>query len=121
VWALVWRRGVGSQLARLDGTAWRIYTAKDFGAPGVDVSAGFVLDGEEVWAPSAEGVLHWDGHRWKCYREAVANGDGHARLEFDMPRLTGDDASLSIDAKTSDAEGHLRFSFRAKPKAPAAS
>jgi hypothetical protein len=53
--------------------------------------------------------------------EAVASGDGHARLEFDMPRLTGDDAALSIDAKTSDAHGQLRFSLRAKPKAPAAS
>jgi tetratricopeptide (TPR) repeat protein len=75
VWALVWRRGVGSQLARLDGAAWQVYTAKDFGAHGVDVSAGFVLDGEEVWAPSAEGVLHWDGRRWQCYREAVGTGD----------------------------------------------
>jgi hypothetical protein len=53
--------------------------------------------------------------------EAVASDDGHARLEFDMPRLTGDDAALSIDAKTSNAQGQLRFSLRAKPKAPAAS
>src|SRR5579871_3695976 len=52
--------------------------------------------------------------------EAEASADGHARLEFDLPRLTGEDAALVIDVSTRDAQGHLRFALRAKPKAPAA-
>ncbi len=53
--------------------------------------------------------------------EAEASADGHARLEFDMPRLTGEDAALVIEASTRDAQGQLRFALRAKPKTPAAS
>lgn len=53
--------------------------------------------------------------------ETQSSEDGHARLEFDMPRLTGDDAALVIEATTRDAAGHLRFQLRAKPKAPARS
>jgi hypothetical protein len=47
--------------------------------------------------------------------------DGHAKLEFDMPRLGGDDPALVIDVATRDARGQLRFQLRAKPKAPASS
>ena len=50
----------------------------------------------------------------------VARADGHAHLEFDMPRLAGDDAALVIEAKAGEAHGQLRFQLRAKPKAPAA-
>jgi Tfp pilus assembly protein PilF len=75
VWALFWNYGVGSELARLDGSAWRIYTAADFGTRGAYASASLVLDGEEVWAATDEGVLHWDGRRWKCYRETIASTD----------------------------------------------
>src|ERR1700742_269406 len=46
--------------------------------------------------------------------ETQSSEDGHARLEFDMPRLTGDDAALVIEATTRDAQGHLRFALRAK-------
>lgn len=52
--------------------------------------------------------------------ETEASADGHARLEFDMPRLTGEDAALVIEASARDAQGHLRFALRAKPKVPAA-
>src|SRR5579863_8972324 len=51
--------------------------------------------------------------------ETGASADGHARLEFDMPRLAGEDAALVIEATTRDAQGHLRFALRAKPKTPA--
>jgi hypothetical protein len=50
----------------------------------------------------------------------VARADGHAHLEFDMPRLSGDDAALVIEARAGEAHGQLRFQLRAKPKAPAA-
>jgi hypothetical protein len=53
--------------------------------------------------------------------EIESSADGHAKLEFDMPKLAGDDAALVIEASTRDAHGQLRFSLRARPKAPAAS
>lgn len=49
----------------------------------------------------------------------VAAADGHAQLEFDMPRLASEDAALLIDAVSGEARGQLRFQLRAKPKAPA--
>jgi hypothetical protein len=53
--------------------------------------------------------------------QTEASADGHARLEFDMPRLTSEDAALVIEASMRDAQGQLRFALRAKPKAPATS
>jgi len=49
-----------------------------------------------------------------------SSADGHARLEFDLPRFAGDDPALVIDVATRDARGQLRFQLRAKPKAPEA-
>jgi tetratricopeptide (TPR) repeat protein len=71
VWALYWHNTVGSELARLDRPSWRVFKPADFGTPGVDLSGGFVMDGEQVWAATGEGVLHWDGHHWNCYRDAI--------------------------------------------------
>jgi hypothetical protein len=53
--------------------------------------------------------------------EIESSADGHAKLEFDMPKLISEDAALVIEASTREAQGHLRFALRAKPKAPAAS
>jgi hypothetical protein len=50
----------------------------------------------------------------------VTSADGHAQLEFDMPRLGGEEAALAIEALSGEARGHLRFQLRAKPKVPAA-
>jgi len=47
--------------------------------------------------------------------------DGRAQLEFDMPRVSGAEPALVIDAMHGDAKGHLRFQLRARPKVPAAS
>jgi hypothetical protein len=47
--------------------------------------------------------------------------DGRAQLEFDMPRLSGSDAALIIEAFDGEAKGQLRFQLRAKPRVPAAS
>jgi len=49
-----------------------------------------------------------------------SSADGHAKLEFEMPKLASEEAALIIEASTRDAQGHLRFALRAKPKAPAA-
>jgi hypothetical protein len=53
--------------------------------------------------------------------EVVANTavDGHAHLEFEMPRLASEDAALVIEAVCGEASGQLRFQLRAKPKMPA--
>jgi hypothetical protein len=37
-----------------------------------------------------------------------------------MPRLTGAEPALVIEASESDAKGQLRFQLRAKPRVPAA-
>jgi hypothetical protein len=47
--------------------------------------------------------------------------DGRAQLEFDMPKLSGPEPALVIEAFDGDAKGHLRFQLRARPKVPAAS
>ena len=46
--------------------------------------------------------------------------DGRAQLEFDMPRLSGADPALVIEAFDGNAKGQLRFQLRAKPRVPAA-
>ena len=47
--------------------------------------------------------------------------DGRAQLEFDMPRISGAEPALVIEAMHGEAKGHLRFQLRARPKVPAAS
>lgn len=49
----------------------------------------------------------------------AASADGHAHLEFEMPRLAAEDAALVIEAVSGEARGQLRFQLRAKPKTPA--
>jgi hypothetical protein len=46
---------------------------------------------------------------------------GQARLEFDMPRLSGAEPALVIEAVYGQRKGHLRFQLRAKPRLPTAS
>jgi hypothetical protein len=47
--------------------------------------------------------------------------DGRAQLEFEMPKLSGPEPALVIEAFDGDAKGHLRFQLRARPRVPAAS
>jgi len=74
VWALFRSRGAGYGLARLEGQTWRVFTAADFRTKGAYDSGGFVVDGEEIWAANTMGVLHFDGHNWKCHREPAGDG-----------------------------------------------
>jgi hypothetical protein len=54
-------------------------------------------------------------------RYSTASGlDGKARLAFDMPRLTGAECALVIEASNGKAQARLHFQLRAKPKVPAA-
>jgi hypothetical protein len=53
---------------------------------------------------------------------SVQTGDfGQAQFEFDMPRLTGADSALVIEALHGNAKGVLRFQLRGKPRAPSTS
>jgi hypothetical protein len=45
--------------------------------------------------------------------------DGKAQLAFDMPRLSGVDCALVIEASNGKAQARLHFQLRAKPKIPA--
>jgi hypothetical protein len=59
-----------------------------------------------------------DGGADKAEVTAMTDAEGNAQLQFEMPRLTGEDAALVIEAATTLARGHLRFQLRAKPKVP---
>jgi hypothetical protein len=52
---------------------------------------------------------------------AGTGSSGQAQFEFDMPRLSGADAALVIEASNGSAQAHLRFQLRAKPRVPSAS
>ncbi len=51
---------------------------------------------------------------------AETRASGQALIEFSMPRLTGNDPALVIEANFSGAREQLRFQLRSKPKVPAA-
>jgi tetratricopeptide (TPR) repeat protein len=74
VWAMVWRSGIGNEMARLDGSAWRLYGKVELGESGPDTWTGFVVDGDEVWAPSSGALLHWDGAKWILHRNDASKG-----------------------------------------------
>jgi hypothetical protein len=43
---------------------------------------------------------------------------GEARIEFELPRITGAEPALAINAEDQDAKAQLRFALRAKPRVP---
>jgi hypothetical protein len=45
-----------------------------------------------------------------------SGSQGQAQIEFDMPRITGSDAALVVQAEDQAGKGHLRFALRAKPR-----
>ena len=47
---------------------------------------------------------------------AIAGAAGEAMLQFEMPRLTGAEVALVIEAAQRGAKGNLRFQLRAKPR-----
>jgi hypothetical protein len=51
---------------------------------------------------------------------AETRASGQALIEFSMPRLTGNDPALVIEANFSGTREQLRFQLRSKPKVPAA-
>jgi hypothetical protein len=61
-----------------------------------------------------------DGAAERTEFSAETRASGQALLEFDMPRLTGNEPALVIEAVFSSTREQLRFQLRTKPKAPAA-
>jgi hypothetical protein len=48
--------------------------------------------------------------------KAQSGSLGQALIEFDMPRITGQQAALVIHAEDRKGTGHLRFALRSKPR-----
>jgi hypothetical protein len=61
-----------------------------------------------------------DGAAERAEFSAETHSNGQALLEFDMPRLAGEEPALVIEAIFGQARGHLRFQLRAKPRVPTA-
>jgi len=47
---------------------------------------------------------------------AVSGDDGYATSEFEMPKLSGPEVALAIEATRNGAKGVLRFQLRVKPR-----
>jgi tetratricopeptide (TPR) repeat protein len=60
-------------ISRFDGTAWRHYRGRDYGADSGRLRGGFALRGEEVWGVTEDAVIHFDGQRWKAFPEALVS------------------------------------------------
>jgi tetratricopeptide (TPR) repeat protein len=60
----------GAVLSRWDGARWQDY--KDPGFRRVYMDRDFALDGEQLWAATELGVLHWDGQKWHTDRSITA-------------------------------------------------
>jgi hypothetical protein len=91
VWVLTWGR---TALSRWDGSRWRYYRDTGRGTKTSYRDGTFALDGEQVWSPAEQGVLHWDGQRWHSYSEvtpsqgaSIVAGDGQVWIADDTGKL----------------------------------
>jgi hypothetical protein len=72
-------------------------------------------------AGGAKVVARVDGSAEPFEFSVDASPQGQALLGFEMPRLSGSDPALVIEASQGAARGQLRFQLRAKPRVPAPS
>lgn len=72
-------------------------------------SAGNAVSGAETKARVA-------GAENPAEYTAMSGEDGSAILQFEMPKPSGSDVALAIEATCSGAKGQLRFQVRAKPR-----
>ena len=70
--------------------------------------------------PGARVIARLDGAEKPSEFSTATGAEGRAQLAFDMPRLSGAEPALVIEARYGEAQGSLRFQLRAKPKVPAA-
>jgi hypothetical protein len=73
-----------------------------------------------IAASGAKVTLRVDGAAEQFELSAKSASDGFALLDFEMPKLTGADPAIFIEASKEKSGGHLRFALRAKPRTPAA-
>lgn len=73
---------------------------------------GAVVSGARVTA-------HIEGAAEPTKYSSATGLDGKAQLAFDMPRLSGADCALVIEASNGKSQARLHFQLRAKPKVPA--
>ncbi len=66
---------------------------------------------------SAETKVRVEGGESPVEFSALTGNDGGATLRFEMPKLSGAEVALVIEACRDGAKGHLRFQLRAKPRA----
>jgi hypothetical protein len=67
----------------------------------------------------AQVTVEVDGSAEPFARSEETGLYGQVKVEFDMPRITGGEAAIVINAKEGLGAGHLRFALRAKPRVPA--
>jgi hypothetical protein len=67
-------------------------------------------------AVGAETKARVEGAECPAEFSTLAGNDGGAMLHFEMPRLSGREVALVIEASRDGAKGHLRFQLRAKPR-----
>jgi hypothetical protein len=66
---------------------------------------------------SAETKVRVEGAESRAEFSTLTAKDGGAMLQFEMPKLSGPEVALVIEASRDGAKGHLRFQLRAKPRA----
>ena len=57
-----------------------------------------------------------EGSEHEFVQVGQTSSEGLVQVEFDMPRISGPEAALVIQGENHGANGHLRFSLRAKPR-----
>jgi len=72
-------------------------------------------------AAGSKVVAHVEGSAEPFEFAVEASPQGQALLVFDMPRLSGADPTLVIEAASGASRGQLRFQLRTKPRVPAPS
>ena len=68
IWLHTWGRTV---LSRWDGSRWRSIRDTTQDTKTTYRDGTFALDGEQVWYPADQGILHWDGQRWSTYKSVT--------------------------------------------------
>jgi hypothetical protein len=76
-----------------------------------------VRDAASEIVAGAEARARVEGSENPGEHRATTGSDGATTLQFEMPKLTGGEAALVIEAERNGAKGHLRFQLRAKPRA----
>lgn len=78
-----------------------------------------ISNSEGISSAGTTVTLRVEGAAVPFEKSVIAGADGFAQFDFDMPKLSGSDPAIAIEALKGDSRGHLRFQLRAKPRVPA--